>query len=218
MLADTCQCYLQFDLREARAIVKRGNPQGKGLVPGLQAWNDTSPAKSAPRSTQTLLADYCASSLVLAARFDFPPVPGNSYHLYYCDDGWRLSLISPEEWGARRPGVPVARCDLRDDMTWSLEAAEDLAAYPRVIQALEQHMEGFIAALDSDVPLMDQLPFHVSALPFYPRLFASALARSVRNTLQQGGLAHASGRNLLDASEGSTRLLQLLPSSRSSET
>ncbi|MFN2287297.1 MAG: DUF2452 domain-containing protein [Chromatocurvus sp.] len=199
--------------------MKHGNPQGKGLVPSLQAWRDTCPAKAAPRSAHTLLADYCASSLVLAARFDFSPVPGNSYHLYHCGYEWRLSLISPEEWGVRRPGVHVARCDLRDDMTWFLAAAGDLAAYPRVIQALEQHMEGFIDALDSDIPLVDNLPFHVAELPFYRRLFASALARSLRNTLEQGNLTRASGRKLLDASEGSTRLLQLLPSSRcSSET
>lgn len=160
--------------------------------------------------------DYCASSLVLAARFDFSPVPGNSYHLYHCGDEWRLSLISPEEWGARRPGVHVARCDLRDDMTWYLVSAEDLAAHPRVLQALERHMEGFIDALESDIPLVDNLPFHVAELSFYPRLFASALARSLRNTLEQGGLTRASGRKLLQASGRSTRLLEVLPSSRSS--
>ena len=77
-------------------------------------------------------------------------------------------------------------------------------------------MEGFIDALDSDLPLMDNLPFHVAGLPFYPRLFASALARSLRNTLEQDGLIRASGRKLLQASGGSTRLLEVLPSSRSS--
>ncbi|MEQ8514206.1 MAG: DUF2452 domain-containing protein, partial [Chromatocurvus sp.] len=175
-------------------------------------------ARSAPRSAQHLLADYCASALVLAARFDFPPVPGNSYHLYKCDEVWRLSLISPAEWGARRPGVHVARCDLRDDMTWSLEAAADLADHPRVVQALERHMAAFIAALDTDRPLVDNLPFHVAELPFYPRLFASALARSLRNTLRDTGLTQASGRRLLTADAGPPRLLQILPSEPPSGT
>ncbi|MFN2327587.1 MAG: DUF2452 domain-containing protein [Chromatocurvus sp.] len=192
--------------------MKRGNPQGKGLVPALEAWNDTQPVQVvSPRPARTLLADFCASSLVLAACFDFRPVAGNSYHLYRCGDVWRLSLISPREWGARRPGMHVARCDLRQDMTWSLVAAENLSESPDVVAALERHMEGFLAAVDTDERLVDTLPFHVSELPFYPRLLASALARSLRNNLQCSGLDAASGRKLLTATESPAELLQILP-------
>lgn len=199
--------------------MKRANPQGKGLVPALQAWHDTRPAMARARPVTSFLSDYCASSLVLAARFDFRPVPGNSYYLYQCDDGLRLSLIAPGEWGDRRPGVHVARCDLQQDMTWGLEAAHDLADNPRVVQMLERHVEAFIAALDTDVPLVDTLPFHVAELPFYPRLFASALARSLRNTLHCGGLEEASGRRLLHAGRGQTSLLDILPpTARSART
>ncbi len=190
--------------------MKQANPQGKGLVPALQAWNATRPVHSRPQALPTLLADYCASALVLAACFDFAPVPGNSYHLYRCGDVWRLSLISPGEWGARRPGIHVARCDLRADMTWSLDAADDLDDHPLVVQALESHVEAFIAAMDCDRPLVDGLPFHVSELPFYPRLFASALARSLSKSLHKGGLADASGRKLLNARGGSAPLLRIL--------
>lgn len=199
--------------------MKRANPQGKGLVPALQAWHETRPATAGARSISAFLSVYCASSLVLAARFDFRPVPGNRYYLYQCDDGLRLSLIAPAEWGERRPGVHVANCDLQQDMTWLLEAAEDLAEYPAVVQALERHVEAFVASLDTDGPLVDRLPFHVAELPFYPRLFASALARSLRSTLHCGGLEGASGRRLLHAGRGQAPLLQMLaPTARSAET
>lgn len=192
--------------------MKRPNPQGKGLVPALQAWNDTRPVKvRSPRPAQSLLADFCASSLVLAARFDFRPVAGNSYHLYKCGADWRLSLIAPQEWGARQPGIHVARCDLRQDMTWSLVAAENLAESPEVVEALERHMEGFLAAVDTDEMLMDTLPFHVAELPFYPRLMASALARSLRHDLQFSGLDAASGKKLLTVAGSPAQLLQILP-------
>lgn len=192
--------------------MKRANPQGKGLVPALEAWNETSPQQAAvARPAHSLLSDYCASSLVLGAQFDFRPVAGNSYHLYQCGEVWRLSLIAPQEWGARRPGVHVARCDLRHDMTWSLTAAEDLAESPHVVDALRQHMDGFLAALDTEVPLADTLPFYVSELSFYPRLLASALARSLRSNLQFSGLESASGRKLLVSSDANRQLLQILP-------
>ncbi|TCO75829.1 DUF2452 domain-containing protein [Chromatocurvus halotolerans] len=192
--------------------MKHANPQGKGLVPALQAWNDTRPARAtSPRPVQSLLADFCASSLVLAARFEFRPVPGNRYHLYKCGDIWRLSLIAPQEWGSRQPGIHIARCDLRRDMTWSLVAAEGLAESPEVVEALERHMEAFLAAVNTEEPLTDTLPFHVSELPFYPRLMASALARSLRDNLQVNGLDAASGRTLLTATESPARLLDILP-------
>lgn len=197
--------------------MKHANPQGKGLVPALQAWNDTRPARAtSPRPVQSLLADFCASSLVLAARFEFRPVPGNSYHLYRCGDIWRLSLIAPQEWGSRQPGIHVARCDLRRDMTWSLVGAEGLAESPEVVEALERHMEGFLAAVNTEEPLAETLPFHVAELPFYPRLLASALARSLRDNLQVNGLDAASGRTLLTATESPARLLHILPAQATS--
>lgn len=197
--------------------MKRANPQGKGLVPALQAWNDTRPARvTSPRPVQSLLADFCASSLVLAARFEFRPVPGNSYHLYKCGDIWRLSLIAPREWGERQPGTHVARCDLRQDMTWSLAGAEGLAESREVVEALERHIEGFLAAVNTDEPLADTLPFHVPDLPFYPRLLASAMARSLRDNLQFSGLGAASGKTLMTATGSNSRLLHILPSQATS--
>lgn len=191
--------------------MKKANPQGKGIVPTLQAWEDTRPAHTASKSAQSLLADYCASSLVLAACFDFRPVPGNSYHLYRCAGTWRLSLISPREWGARCPGVHVARCELHSDMTWSLTAAEDLADHPDVLCALQRHLEGFMDAMDTDASVVDTLPFYASDLAFYPRLFASAMARSLRNALWLSGLDGATGKRLLLTAEAPVRLLQIIP-------
>jgi hypothetical protein len=103
--------------------IKNPNPQGKGLVPLLRDWQTVQPAFCGQRSAVDFLRDYCVSSLVLAAQFRFKPVVGVPYFLYCGQQGWMLSLVGPDEWGQRLPGEYLARCRLRADMTWALEAA-----------------------------------------------------------------------------------------------
>ena len=88
------------------------NPQGKGLVPVLDAWQSLQPAAVAPKSAPRLLGDYMVSLLVLSAEFSFKPVPGKPYYLYWREGDWQLSLISPVEWGLRLPGECLGECQL----------------------------------------------------------------------------------------------------------
>ena len=104
---------------------KNPNPQGKGVVPVLRDWATMRPVRSMPKDAAAFLRDYCISSLVLAARFQFKPVPGKEYFLYAREDDWMLSLIGPHEWGQREPGAFLGRCVLRADMTWAMETCAD---------------------------------------------------------------------------------------------
>jgi len=114
------------------------------------------------------------------------------------------------------PGVYVARCQLRDDMTWALEADKDLADNTEVMQALQQHINGFFDLINTSAPLAETLPFYAADLPFFPRLLASGLARSLRSELHRGGAGNESGQALLDASGSGPRLLHILPESGNS--
>jgi len=172
---------------------KNPNPQGKGCVTVLQDWDSLRPQLPGRKRAVEVLRDYCLSSLVLAAKFRFKPVPGKSYYLY-CDEGeWTLSLIAPDEWGQRQPGDFAAHCCLRPDMTWQLEFGQ-LADDGRVRQCLEQFVEAFSATVSRGGALEDGLPFYVSNLPYYQRMLATGLAVSVKHSL--GGIGSIDGAAL----------------------
>jgi hypothetical protein len=99
----------------------QGNPQGKGVVMVLQQMAAAAPAEIRPKSADEALLDYWCSSLVLSAAFKFRVAPDNTYFLYRVGLDWQLSLIAPNEWGARIPGEFVAECQLSPDMTWQLQ-------------------------------------------------------------------------------------------------
>ncbi|MFC6877074.1 DUF2452 domain-containing protein [Flavobacterium myungsuense] len=55
---------------------------------------------------QDLMKEYEWNELVYNARFSFEPVIGETYHLYFGDDGvYFLSLIAPEEWNKEHVGT-----------------------------------------------------------------------------------------------------------------
>lgn len=158
---------------------KNPNPQGKGLVPTLRDLALFNPDSVRRKSPLEFFRDYCVSSLVLAARFQFRPVVGRTYFLYSREDSWLLSLISPEEWGAKIPGAFVAACTLRDDMTWQV-AFTDIAGDPVLGAKLQRFVDGFTEALDSQEDILEALPFFVAHLPYYQRVLATGLAASLR--------------------------------------
>ena len=65
---------------------KNPNPQGKGLVPVLRDLGSLQAVAPAVKSSVDFLRDYCISSMVLAAKFSFKPVPGKDYYLYAMQD------------------------------------------------------------------------------------------------------------------------------------
>jgi len=179
----------------------QGNPQGKGLVPVLEHWQNARPVAVTAKPAAQILADYFTTLLVLSARFSFKPVPGTNYFLYLCEDGWRLSLISAQEWGARLPGRYVGSCQLRLDMTWQLALGENLAQDETIAAALQAFQDGFLELLSTDSPLEDKLPYYVKSLPFYPRLLASGLSSSLKQSMQLSGLCARSGQQWLQSAE-----------------
>lgn len=173
------------------------NPQGKGLVPVLDALNALKPWISEQKSGEAILRDFCLSTLVLSAQFDFRVVPGRSYYLYRKSAGWQLSLISPEEWGDRCPGAWVASCDLRADMTWGVALASHIGDDPELVAALESHLRGFLARIDGADSLEAALPLYERQLPYQQRMMATALSSSLQTSLLLSGLSGQSGQELL---------------------
>ena len=170
------------------------NPQGKGLVPVVDAWRGAQPSVVRSKSPDRILADYFTSLLVLSSEFQFRPSRGGSYYLYLVGGNWRLSLISPPEWGSRQPGPCLGRCQLNAEMTWSLDVTSDIEAQPGLVEALEKFHEGFMHLLDQPGRLEDSLPFYSAQLAYYPRLFAAGLSSSLAQSLQLSGLADKTGR------------------------
>ena len=184
---------------------KNPNPQGKGLVPVLADWQATRPAAVREKPPQALLLDWFASALVLSARFNFRPAVGQSYFLYSRAGDWQLSLVAPGEWGARSPGACLGRCEMRRDMTWTLEPDPDLEANPQLRDELALLIEGFTDSLADDVSLGEQLPAYRRDLPYYQRMLATALGASLRASLGGDLRLDAPARALIDAAGGRLR-------------
>lgn len=163
------------------------NPEGKGQVGFLLDWAYSSPRGVVAKPAPQVLADYFTSLLVLSAAFKFKPVFGKDYYLYAEDDGWSLSLISPEEWNndARRQAY-VGKCVLHADSTWSIEPSANIGKQDTVDEALAAFYDGFVDKLKSQQALEDGLPVYEAGLPYYQRLFAAALSRSLKGSLFLG--------------------------------
>lgn len=163
------------------------NPQGKGQTGFLLDWAYSSPRGVVAKPAPQLLADYFTSLLVLSASFKFKPVFGKRYYLYTEHDRWSLSLISPDEWNddARRLAF-VGTCVLHDDSTWSIEPSENIGKDGPVSERLATFYEGFVDKLRSKQALEEGLPIYETGLPYYQRLFAAALTRSLRASLSIG--------------------------------
>jgi hypothetical protein len=189
-------------------VVPEGNPQGKGLVPILDSLNALQPWLVDKKSGEAILRDFCLSTLVLSARFDFRVVPGKTYYLYRQDAGWRLSLISPQEWGERLAGRWVARCDLRTDMTWDVHLAPEVADDMELVNALEAHLRGFVERIDGAESLEAALPVYEQQLPYQQRMMATALSSSLQTSLLLSGLSGQSGQAWLGNGELKTLLLR----------
>ena len=67
------------------------------------------------------------SEQIYLAEMNFEPLIGSVYHLYRRkDDSLVLSMVSPQEWGAKPPYQFVATVELLADHTWEvLKSAEE---------------------------------------------------------------------------------------------
>jgi hypothetical protein len=166
--------------------VRPGNPDGKGLNGFLLDWYRSEPHGVVAKSQRQVLAEYFTSMLVLSASFKYKPSVGVVNYLYLVDGNWSLSLIAPHEWSAERRTGFVGRCVLQRDMTWTIEPSDDLAEKPAVSEAIARFYDAFAETLDSNLTLEEILPFYVGRMPYYQRLYASALSRSIRAAVTLG--------------------------------
>jgi hypothetical protein len=71
-------------------------------------------------------------------------------------------------------------------MTWTITPSAVLADNSAVSEAIGRFYDAFAEMLDTDLTLEEILPFFAGKLPYYQRLFASALSRSVRAAVTLG--------------------------------
>ena len=176
--------------RSAREVLvpkAAGNPEGKGVQGFLDDWRATEPRGVVAKPQRQVLAEMFTSLLVLSASFKYQPVRGALNYLYWIDGRWSLSLIAPHEWSEKRRAGFAGTCVLQPDMTWTIEPSERLAEDGPVASAIRRFFQGFAGMLDTDLTLEDVLPFYAGNLPYYQRLLAAALSRSVRASMARSG-------------------------------
>ena len=171
-----------------------GNPEGKGLNGFLLDWYQSEPRGVVAKSQRQILAELFTSVLVLSASFKFRPAVGTPNYLYWIKGEWSLSLIAPDEWSDERRAGFAGTCVLQRDMTWTIAPSDLLAKDGPVSDAVGRFYDAFAEMLDTDLTLEETLPFCVPRLPYYPRLLANALSRSMRTAVTLGNQASISCR------------------------
>lgn len=172
-----------------------GNPEGKGLNGFLLDWYRTEPRGVVVKPQRQVLAEFFTSMLILSARFKYKPAVDTINYLYCVEGEWSLSLIAPEEWSEERRAGFAGTCILHADMTWTITPSELVGEDNDVTAAIARFYDAFAETLDSDLTLEDILPFYAQRMPYWQRLHASALSRSIRGTITLGGQASASCRD-----------------------
>jgi hypothetical protein len=138
---------------------------------------------------------------VLESEFAFKPVPGNEYYLYRKAGRFRLSLVSPAQWGGELFGQFIGTCRMEEDITWTLEMDYEATQDQELIQHIRDRRQDFERDMEGAAKLGDTLPVYCESLPYYQRLFASALANSLGVSMQLSGirdLTYLEARGLLE--------------------
>ena len=166
-----------------------GNPEGKGLNGFLLDWYQSEPRGVVAKPRRQVLAELFTSMLVLSATFKYRPVVGTANYLYWINGEWCLSLIAPDEWSQERRAGFAGACVLQRDMTWTIAPSDLLAEDNLVSDAVGRFYDAFAETLDTELTLEEILPFYAARMPYYQRLYASALSRSVRAAVTLGDQA-----------------------------
>lgn len=171
------------------------NPQGKGLTPVLDSLTASRTRLSVPpKRVDQVASELFTSLFVLHSDFHFKPVPGKRYCLYRNDAGFRLSLITPAEWGDGRFGQYIGECVLQPDLTWTLRFDARAAQDHQLLALIESKRRAFQQRLAAAETLDSALPVFDGSLPFYRRVFASALAHSLGVSMRKSGIQALSYR------------------------
>jgi hypothetical protein len=173
----------------AAAAKADGNPEGKGANGFLLDWYQSEPRGVAAKPQHQVLAEFFTSMLVLSAAFKYKPVIGVNNYLYCLNNEWSLSLIAPDEWSDEWRAGYAGTCILQHDMTWTIAPSDLLGEDNPVSDAIARFYDAFADTLDTDRTLEEILPFYIGRMPYYQRLYASALSRSVRSSVTLGDQA-----------------------------
>lgn len=181
------------------AVAERAgvHPEGKGLNGFLLDWYRSEPRGVAAKPRRQVLAEFFTSMLVLSANFRYRPVIGVPNYLYLVNGEWALSLIAPDEWTEEKRAGFAGMCTLQRDMTWTIAPADRLAEDNAVSAAIGRFYDAFARTLDTDLTLAEILPFYADRLPYYQRLYASALSRSIRASVTLGSQESTTCRDWL---------------------
>ena len=199
------------DRQSARAVRPDGNPDGKGFNGFMLDWYRTEPRGVVAKPQRQVLAEFFTSMLVLSAQFKYKPASGVDNYLYWVDDRWSLSLIAPYQWSDTRRSGFAGTCRLQADMTWTIDPSEQLLGRGPVSDAVARFFDAFAETLDTDLTLEEILPFYVRRMPYWQRLHASGLSRSIRGAVTLGGQASIKARDWQLALPAAGKALFLAP-------
>jgi len=186
---------LKSSRQSALAIKPSGNPDGKGLNGFMLDWYHTEPRGVVAKPRRQVLAEFFTSMLVLSAQFKYKPAIGVVNYLYWVDHCWSLSLIAPYQWSDSRRAGFAGTCRLQTDMTWTIDPSEQLLGHGPVSDAVARFFDAFAETLDTDLDLEEILPFYVQRMPYWQRLHASGLSRSIRGSVALGGQTSIRGQD-----------------------
>ena len=201
--------------RQESALAEKpsGNVDGKGLNGFMLDWYETQPRGVVAKPEQQVLAEFFTSMLVLSAQFKYRPAVGVDNYLYWIDDAWSLSLIAPKQWTEKHRAGFVGTCVLQTDMTWTIDPSDQLLRDGPLSEAVGRSFDAFAESLHTDLTLEEILPFYVRGIPYWQRLHASALSRSIRGTMILGGQSSRKARDwqLALPANGKTLLIKRRP-------
>lgn len=159
---------------------------GKGVNGFLLDWHKSQPRGVVAKPRRQVLSEFFTSMLVLSARFKYEPVVGVGNYLYLVEGEWILSLIGPDEWSPGRRDSFIGTCVLQPDMTWTIDPSDRLREDGELSEAVGRFYDAFAEMFDADCTIEEILPFYVGKMPYYQRLYASALSRSIRAAVTLG--------------------------------
>ncbi len=169
--------------------MKNPNPQGKGLSTVLDGLHKARAQVALPaKQLEQVCSELFTSLFVLKSRFDFRPVVGHSYWLYFTDEKYKLFSTAPHEWACGQPGKFIGECVLREDVTWTIKLNEEISDedwFMEYVQAERQKLQE--ALLDAD-QLQQAMPFYLVELPYYSRLLAYGTGASLKESMRKAGI------------------------------
>lgn len=170
---------------------KQPNPQGKGgsqVLTTLDAQR-TAAAAAPPKAVDQISTELFTSLFVLESDFRFQPVANTAYYLYRQHSGYWLGLTPPRMIGESVGGRFIGTCVLQQDMTWTLELAEDVAADADFMAQLSTRRARFEKRLQAADTVDQILPVYERGFAFYRRAAAFAVAYSLKRSMAGAGIA-----------------------------